>query len=84
MYEYLVPRLSVLFVRVGDTVKKGDQLSEGALDLKDLFTIRGSKSVEKYVINEVLRIYVSEGATISNKHVEIIVRQMFSRVKIKE
>ena len=84
MYEYLVPRLSVLFVRVGDTVKKGDQLSEGALDLKDLFTLRGSKSVEKYVINEVLRIYVSEGATISNKHVEIIVRRMFSRVKIKE
>ncbi|MDE2001573.1 MAG: DNA-directed RNA polymerase subunit beta' [Patescibacteria group bacterium] len=83
-YEYLVPRLSVLFVKVGDTVKKGDQLSEGALDLKDLFTLRGSKAVEKYVINEVLRIYVSEGATINNKHVEIIVRQMFSRVKIKE
>ncbi len=84
MYEYLVPRLAVLFVRVGDAVKKGDQISEGALDLKDLFTLRGSKAVEKYVINEVLRIYVSEGATISNKHVEIIVRQMFSRVKIKE
>ncbi len=84
MYEYLVPRLSVLFVKVGDAVKKGDQLSEGALDLKDLFILRGSKAVEKYVINEVLRIYVSEGATISNKHVEIIVKQMFSRVKIKE
>ena len=84
MYEYLVPRLSILFVKVGDTVKKGDQLSEGALDLKDLFLLRGSKAVEKYVINEVLRIYVSEGATISNKHVEIIVKQMFSRVKIKE
>ena len=83
-YEYLVPRLAVLFVKVGDTVKKGDQLSEGAIDLKDLFTLRGSKAVEKYVVNEVLRIYVSEGATINNKHIEIIVRQMFSRVKIKE
>ncbi|MBU6142301.1 DNA-directed RNA polymerase subunit beta' [Patescibacteria group bacterium] len=83
-YEYLVPRLAVLFVKVGDTVKKGDQLSEGALDLKDLFALRGSKAVEKYVVNEVLRIYVSEGATINNKHIEIIVRQMFSRVKIKE
>ena len=84
VYEYLMPRLSVLFVKVGDTVKKGDQLSEGALDLKDLFMFRGSRSVEKYVVNEVLRIYNSEGASINNKHIEIIVRQMFSRIKIKE
>ncbi len=83
-YEYLAPRLSVLFVKVGDSVKKGEQLSEGALDLKDLFALRGSKAVEKYIVNEVLRIYVSEGATINNKHIEIIVRQMFARVKIKE
>jgi DNA-directed RNA polymerase subunit beta' len=83
-YEYSVPRLAVLFVKVGDSVKKGEQLSEGALDLKDLFLLRGSKAVEKYIINEVLRIYVSEGATINNKHIEIIVRQMFSRIKIKE
>jgi DNA-directed RNA polymerase subunit beta' len=84
VYEYLVPRLSVIFVKVGDEVKKGDQLSEGALDLKDLFSLRGSRSVEKYVVNEVLRIYNTEGSSINNKHVEVIVRQMFSRVKIKE
>ena len=84
IYEYLVPRFSVIFVKTGDTVKKGDQLSEGALDLKELFSLKGSRAVEQYVVNEVLRIYVSEGATINNKHIEIIVRQMFSRVKIKE
>lgn len=84
LYEYFVPRLSVIFVKVGDEVKKGDQLSEGALDLKDLFALRGSRSVEKYVVNEVLRIYNTEGSSINNKHVEVIVRQMFSRVKIKE
>jgi len=84
VYEYLMPRSSVLFVKVGDAVKKGDQLSEGALDLKELFSLRGSRAVEKYVVNEVLRIYVSEGASINNKHLEIIVRQMFSRVRIKD
>ena len=82
--EYLIPRMSVVFVKVGDAVKKGDQLSEGALDLKEVFKLKGSQAVEKYIINEVLRIYVSEGASINNKHIEIIVRQMFSRVKIKE
>ncbi|MBI4991825.1 MAG: DNA-directed RNA polymerase subunit beta' [Candidatus Harrisonbacteria bacterium] len=84
VYEYLVPRLTILFVKIGDPVKKGDQLCEGALDLKDLFILRGSRAVEKYVINEVLRIYNSEGSSMNNKHIEIIVRQMFSRVKIKE
>jgi len=84
IYEYIIPRGSELFVKVGSAVKKGDQLCEGALDLKELFTLRGSGAVEKYVISEVLRIYVSEGAAINNKHVEIIVKQMLSRVKIKE
>ena len=84
IYEYLIPRFSVVFVKPGDAVKKGDQLSEGAIDLKDLFLFRGSRAVEKYVIREVLKIYVSEGASINNKHIEIIVRQMFSRIKIKE
>lgn len=84
VYEYTMPRLSVVFVKVGDSIKKGDQLSEGALDLKELFTLKGSRAVEKYIINEVLRIYVSEGSYINNKHIEVIARQMFSRVKIKE
>lgn len=84
VYEYLVPRLLTIFVKAGDAVKKGDQISEGAIDLKDLFAFRGSRAVERYVINEVLRIYVSEGASINNKHIEVIAKQMFSRVKIKE
>jgi len=84
VYEYLIPRTSEIFVKVGDLVKKGDNISGGALDLKDVFALKGTNAVEKYIINEVLRIYVSEGATISNKHIEIIVKQMFSRVKIKD
>ena len=83
IYEYSVPRFSEIFVKIGDKAQKGAQLSEGALDLKELFALKGSRAVEKYIINEVLRIYVSEGATINDKHVEIIVRQMFGRVRIK-
>ncbi len=82
--EYMVSRLVDVFVKPGDEVKKGDQLCEGNLDLKELFAFRGAEAAQNYVVNEVQRIYLSEGASINNKHVEVIVRQMFSRVKIKE
>jgi len=62
----------------------GDQLSEGHLDLKELLEYKGADAVAKYLINEVQKIYAAEGASIHNKHIEIIVRQMFSRVKIKD
>ena len=65
-------------------VKKGDQLSEGSIDLQELFELKGKEDTERYIINEVQRIYASEGSAISDKHLEIIVRQMFSRVIIKE
>ena len=74
----------MLFHKTGDSVKRGDQLCDGAIDLKEMFLLRGSQSVERYVINEVLRIYVSEGAAINNKHIEIIIKQMFGRVRIKD
>ncbi len=82
--EYQIPRTSTLLVKVKDIVKKGDQLCEGNLDLKELFEFKGSEEVEKYIINEVQKIYFSEGAPINNKHIEIMVKQMFSRVLIKE
>ncbi len=82
--EYAVSRTVDVFVKQGDHVKKGDQLCEGNLDLKELFALRGSEEAQNYIINEVQRIYLSEGASINNKHLEVIVRQMFSRVKIKE
>ena len=82
--EYLVPRSIQLFVKVGDVVEKGTQLSEGSLDLKELFEYQGIEAVERYAVNEIQRIYVPEGNTINDKHIEIIVKQMFSRVMIKE
>ncbi len=83
LINYSVSRSATLFKGQGDMVEKGDQLSEGNIDLKELFEWRGMQDVWKYIANEVQRIYVSEGAVINNKHIEVIIRQMFARVRIK-
>lgn len=82
--EHLVSQATMIFVKPGDKVKKGDQLYEGSIDLYDLLRLRGKEAVERYLINEIQRIYVSEGTTINDKHIEIIIRQMFSRVMVKD
>ncbi|MFA5013089.1 MAG: DNA-directed RNA polymerase subunit beta', partial [Candidatus Paceibacterota bacterium] len=73
-----------LLVKEGDIVKKGDALCAGSLDLRKLFKLMGKKATEDYIVKEIQRVYVSQGVSINDKHVEIIVRQMFSRVKIKD
>ena len=73
-----------VWVNSGEEVKKGQQLFEGSLDLKDFFRLVDVKETQNYIIKEVQRIYVSQGALIHDKHIEVICRQMFSRVKIKE
>ena len=74
----------MLFVKAGDKVQKGDRLSEGNLDIHELFEHKGSAETGRYIVNEVQRIYLSEGVAPNNKHVEMIVKQMFSRVKIMD
>jgi len=82
--EYKLPVKTAIFVEKGDDIKKGHQLCEGSLDLKELFRAKGKEFVQRYILEEIQRIYVSQGAIIHDKHVEVIIRQMFSRVKIKE
>ena len=82
--EYKLPAKTALFVKKDDTVFKGQQLCEGSLDLKEVFKARGKEEAERYILDEIQKIYVSQGAIIHDKHVEVIVRQMFSRVKVKE
>ncbi len=84
LVEYTIPRSFDIFIKVNDGVKKGQQLCEGNLDLKELFTLRGPEDVQRYIINEVQKIYASEGTPINNKHIEVIVRQMFSRIEIRD
>ncbi len=82
--EYSVSRMVSLRVKEGDEVKKGDQLTDGNVDLQELFEYKNAGEVERYIVNEVQKIYVSEGASINNKHIEVIARQLFSRVRIVE
>jgi DNA-directed RNA polymerase beta' subunit len=82
--EISVPRGTVLFIQAGDKVTKGDRLSEGNLDIHELFEHKGMRETGRYIVTEVQKIYLSEGVAPNNKHIEMIVRQMFSRVKIRE
>lgn len=82
--EYKAPLNSAILVKVGDAIKKGEPLWEGSLDLKELYKLAGKEATQRYILKEVQRIYNSQGATIHDKHVEVIIRQMFSRVKIKD
>jgi len=84
LFEYTLSRNVSVFVKPKDVIRKGDQLCEGNLDPKELFNLKGSRAVERYIINEVQKIYFNEGASINNKHLEIVVRQMFARVRIKD
>jgi len=84
LMEYkIAPNIEIL-VKEGDIVKKGDPLTVGSLDLKKMHKLVGKEATQSYIIKEVQRVYVSQGVSIHDKHIEIIARQMFSRVKIKD
>ncbi|MDP2648108.1 MAG: DNA-directed RNA polymerase subunit beta' [Candidatus Yanofskybacteria bacterium] len=81
--EYLVSPNIAVAVAQGDLVTSGQQLSEGHIDLKELFkTTNNPQVVARYIIREVQGIYFPTGDTINDKHVELIVRQMFSRIRV--
>jgi len=82
--EFRIPPATGLFVEKGTIIKKGDLLCEGHADLKELMKFAGHEAVERYVIKEVQKIYSLQGASIQDKHIEVIVRQMFSRVRVKD
>jgi len=80
--EYQVSIGSTLKVAVGDLVAKGSQLSEGHIDLKKLYATMGREDVHRYITREIQEVYAAQGEGINDKHIEVIVRQMFSRVSI--
>ncbi len=82
--EISIPRGTVVYIQAGDKIVKGDQLSEGNVDIHELYANKGMMPVARYIVNEVQKIYLSEGSPINNKHIEMIIRQMFSRVKIRD
>ena len=82
--RYEVPGTVQLVVSAGDIVEPGDRLTTGSLNLHDLMKNKGIEATQRYIINDVLRIYASQGQDVADKHLEIIVRQMFSRVQIED
>jgi len=82
--EYKIPPKMAIWVERGQEVKSGQQLCEGSLDLKQVFKLRGPEETQRYIVKEIQKIYVSQGAVIHDKHIEIICRQMFSRMRVRE
>ena len=82
--EYLVPTHRTPVVKVGDKIKKGELLTDGSANLTDIFKYGGKEMTENYIIKEINKVYELQGASISRKHLEIIIRQMFSRTRIQE
>jgi DNA-directed RNA polymerase subunit beta' len=82
--RYEIPGFKQLQVKDGDKVVAGQKLTNGSTNLHDLMRLQGVESTQRYVMNEILRIFAGQGQNIADKHLEIIVRQMFSRVQIEE
>ncbi len=80
--EYIIPPGYTLYVKDGDEVQAGDALTDGHIDLQLLFKYKGQDAVQRYLSKEIQFIYSSQGQKLNNKHIEIIIRQMFSRVRV--
>jgi DNA-directed RNA polymerase subunit beta' len=82
--SYTVPTLARLEVKEGDEVEAGDALVEGPRDPKELIEIKGVRETQMYLVEEVQKVYRDQGVSISDKHIELIVRQMTRRVAVQE
>ena len=79
-----VPFSRTIMVKAGQRVNRGDILTDGSVNISELFLHGGKVKAEDYILNEVSKVYALQGAAISRKHVEVIVRQMMSRKRVKE
>ncbi len=82
--DYLIPLGRHLVVYEGDRVREGEALSDGAVNPHDILKVKGPKEVQEYLVNEIQQVYRLQGVTINDKHIEIIVRQMLSNVRITD
>jgi len=82
--RYEIPGFKQLAVSDGDKVEAGQRLTNGSINLHELMRLQGVESTQRYIMNEILGIFAGQGQNIADKHLEIIVRQMFSRVQIED
>ncbi len=82
--EYLIPKGKHISVHEGDRIKAGEAMMDGSSNPHDILNILGEKALANYLVDEVQEIYRLQGVRINDKHIEVIVRQMLRRVRIKE
>lgn len=82
--DYVVNPRRVPIVKVGQEVVAGELLTDGSANIEEVYEYGGREMAEDYIIREISKVYELQGASIARKHLEIIVRQMFSRRKIKD
>ena len=82
--SYLIPFGSKLKVSDGSVVEAGDELTEGSINPHDILKIKGVKGVQAYLLKEVQSVYRLQGVEISDKHIEVIIRQMLRKVQVEE
>ena len=81
---YLIPYGSSIKVMEGDQIEAGDELTEGSVNPHDILKIKGVQAVQRYLLQEVQKVYRLQGVDINDKHIEVIVRQMLRKVKIDD
>ncbi|MDP6307881.1 MAG: DNA-directed RNA polymerase subunit beta', partial [SAR324 cluster bacterium] len=82
--EYLIPRGRHITVHMGEYVRAGDPLIDGSPNPHDILAVKGSKALQKYLVDEVQQVYRLQGVGINDKHIEVIVRQMLRKAYIED
>jgi DNA-directed RNA polymerase subunit beta' len=82
--EYLIPKGKHVTVHEGDWVKAGEPLMDGSVNPHSILDILGPKELQRYLVDEVQKVYRLQGVTINDKHIEVIVRQMMKRIRIED
>jgi len=82
--EYLIPKGKHISVHENDRVRAGEALMDGSSNPHDILKVKGPEELAKYLVDEVQEVYRLQGVRINDKHIEVIVRQMLRRVRVKE
>jgi DNA-directed RNA polymerase subunit beta' len=82
--EYAIPHNAKLKVENGQEIRAGDPITDGPINPQEYLDTRGKDAVQRYLVKEVQKVYRSQGVTINDKHIEIIVRQMLRKVRIDQ
>ena len=81
---YLIPYGSRIKITDGQVLEAGDELTEGSVNPHDILRIKGVRAAQDYMLREVQRVYRLQGVEISDKHIEVLVRQMLKKIRIEE